>query len=284
MSQDTQIQVSSQERALAAQETKKLLQETSIVGVPSSLAGAIEIAKVMGASGLYPDYGTAQKAAGAIVIGAQYGLSPAQSLGAIHIVKGKPMLHYSLILAKVREHPDYDYKIIESSDERATVEFLRHDSIAGVETFTLAQAKKQGTQNLDKFPDTMLLARAVSKGVKKFCPDVLNGMPTYVQGEIDEANQSYGTEPTKADSLREEMLRRAKEIVDGDQGGQEEPIEEGEIVPPSPLEAYGLTEEEAQEFYQLAADNEVSLFDVAAQVEPKSKDALRSAITGELPL
>ncbi len=259
----------------AKEESRQIVRETSIVGVPKSLAETVEIAKVMGASGLYPDYNTAQKAAGAIVIGAQYGLSPAQSLGAIHIVKGKPMLHYSLILAKVREHPDYDYRIVESTDDVATVEFVRHDAVIGRESFTIVQARKQGTQNLEKFPDTMLLARAVSKGVKKYCPDVLNGMPTYVQGELDEPQ----TAPIrKSDSLREKMIDMANAVEPS-----AEPVIDAEFVEApqavNPLDAYRLTEDEERDFRTLAQSNGYDLESVAASVEPKTKDALESALS-----
>jgi len=268
--------------ALAAkEESRQIVRETSIVGVPKSLAETVEIAKVMGASGLYPDYNTAQKAAGAIVIGAQYGLSPAQSLGAIHIVKGKPMLHYSLILAKVREHPDYDYKIIESTDTSAIVEFIRHDAVIGRESFSAEQAKRQGTQNMEKFPDTMLLARAVSKGVKKFCPDVLNGMPTYVQGELDEPTAAP---IRKSDVLREEMMARA--------AGTEKPAEasiEAEFVDVSGsgayvLDAFEFTEQERYDFEAKAKEEGCDLEVVAATVTPGDKDALWNALEGQEPL
>jgi len=52
----------------------------------------------------------------------------------------------------------------------------------------------------------------------------------------------------------------------------------------SPLTPYGLTDEEYDQFVDLATENNVNLLEVAAQVEPKSKEALRSAITGELGL
>ncbi|MBS1702884.1 MAG: hypothetical protein JST12_14565 [Armatimonadetes bacterium] len=267
------------------EEGRQIVRETPIVGIPSSLAQTLELAKVMAASGLYPDFATSQKASGAIIIGAQYGLSPAQSLGSVHIVKGKPMLHYSLILAKVREHPDYDYRIVESNDERAEVEFLRHDSVCGREVFTVAQAKRQGTgaptQNsegmLAKFPDTMLLARAVSKGVKKYCPDVLNGMPTYVQGEIDEVDAGFGKHATKGDQLREEMQRRASEIACSDVVDAE--FKDVTNDPPAnPLEPFGLTEAQVHDFRVYAEANGMDLEAVAAKCSEKTAVALARAI------
>ena len=122
---------------VAKEEARQLVKQTNVVGITHSLAEVIEIAKTMAASGFFGDIKSAQQAAAVMIVGAQYGISPAQSLTAIHIVKGKPMLHYSLILAKIREHKDYDYKITENTDEVAEIEFLRHDSVCGRERFTI---------------------------------------------------------------------------------------------------------------------------------------------------
>jgi len=141
---------------------------------PTSLEHIINLAKVMAASGFYPDAAQAPKAAALMIMGQQFGLTPAQSLTGIHIVKGKPMLHYSVILAKVRQHPDYDYRITEHTDKICSIEFSRHGEPCGNSTFTDADAKRAGTQNMDKHGKTMLLARAASNGVKWYCPDAVS--------------------------------------------------------------------------------------------------------------
>src|SRR5574339_232881 len=56
-------------------------------------------------------------------------------------------------------------------------------------TFTIEDAKKAGTKNLDKFPRNMLFARAISNGVKWFCPDVFAG-PVYTPEECDVVAQN----------------------------------------------------------------------------------------------
>jgi len=203
----------SSENTLATQETTNanVYNETRVDRIPDSLNQIIAIAKVMSASGFYPDAKTAQQAAAIMILGVQFGIPPAQALTAIHVVKGKPMLHYSALLSKVRQHPDYDYKILEETDKVARIEFTRKGESCGISTFTLEQAKKQGTQNLDKFPDTMLLARAASNGVKRYCPDVLNGMPVYAPGEIEAESAYSGPGGTKGDALRAEMQAKAEE-------------------------------------------------------------------------
>lgn len=182
--------------------------ESTSVANPSTLQEYINIAKVMAGSGFYPDAKSAQQAVALMILGSHFGLSPVQSLTAIHIVKGKPMLHYSAILAKVRQHPDYDYRIVEHTDKLAKIEFTHKGQPCGESTFTEADAKRAGTQNMEKHAKTMLLARAASNGVKWYCPDVLNGMPVYVQGEIPEPNEAVEAGMTRNDRLKAELESR----------------------------------------------------------------------------
>ena len=214
-----------------------ILAQTSAVDMPKNVAEVFAIAKVMAASGFYPDMTTAAKAATVMMLGIQFGIPPVQSLTAIHIVKGKPMLHYSAILSKVRQHPHYDYEIVESTATKAVVEFYRIKEgkmqPCGKSEFTVADAKRQGTQNMDRFPDTMLLARAVSNGVKRYCPDVLNGMPVYTPGEI-EPEETYTDSPSKAKSLMAELSAGSAE-ADTSEAEVSEPVH---VVDPETGEVY----------------------------------------------
>lgn len=185
-------------------------EETPIVGA-ASLQHVINLAKVMSASGFFPNATDAQKAAGLMILGQQFGLTAAQSLTGIHIVQGKPQLHYSVLLAKVREHPDYDYEIVEDTKTRALIRFFRKGKPCGDSVFTIEDAREAGTQNLQKWASTMLVARAASQGIKRYCPDVINGMPVYVQGEIEEEAEVAKTDARE--SLREAVRARAEAIT-----------------------------------------------------------------------
>jgi hypothetical protein len=204
----------------------KQLQQVSFeetkVENPTTLQEYINLAKVMAGSGFYPDAKSAQQAVALMILGRHFGLSPVQSMTAIHVVKGKPMLHYSAILAKVRQHPHYDYRIVEHTDKLAKIAFTYKGEPCGESVFTAEDAKKQQTQNMDKHGKTMLLARAASNGVKWYCPDVLNGMPVYVHGEIPEDGEHADTGQTKQDLLKAELQAKQAE---------REPVVEAEFTP-----------------------------------------------------
>ena len=191
---------------LSAEQRQGILASTNVID-PKSLSEIIELAKVMHGSGLWPDLKNAQAAAAIMILGKQFGLDPGQSLTGIHLVKGKPMLHYAVLLARVRQHPDYDYRIVEHTDKVCKIEFKYKGEPCGISEFTDADAKKQGTQNLDKFPKTMLLARAASNGIKWYAPDVLNGMPVYVQGELP-ADESVPFNASIRDRLNADLTAK----------------------------------------------------------------------------
>lgn len=184
--------------------------ETTSVHNPQTLQEYANIAKSMAASGYFGEVKNAHQAMALMILGRHFNLSPVQSLTGIHIVKGKPMLHYAVILAKVREHPNYDYRIVEHDETKATIAFTYKGEPCGESTFTKADAQKAGTQNMDKHGKTMLLARAASNGVKWYCPDVLNGMPVYVQGEIPEDADHQDAGQSRKDMLIAEI--KAKNI------------------------------------------------------------------------
>ena len=179
--------------------------ETTNVHNPVTLQEYANIAKSMAASGFFGEVKNAHQAVALMILGRHFNLSPVQSLTGIHIVKGKPMLHYAVILAKVREHPHYDYRIVKHDDSACTIAFTYKGEPCGESTFTKADAQKAGTQNMDKHGKTMLLARAASNGVKWYCPDVLNGMPVYVQGEIPEDADYQDAGKSRKDTLLAEL-------------------------------------------------------------------------------
>lgn len=210
--------------------------ESTSVSNPQTLQEYANIAKSMAASGYFGEVKNAHQAVALMILGRHFDLSPVQSLTGIHIVKGKPMLHYSVILAKVRQHPLYDYRIVKHDDKIATIAFTYKGEPCGESSFTIEDARKAGTQNMEKHGKTMLLARAASNGVKWYCPDVLNGMPIYVQGEIPEDADYQDTGKSRKDVLLAEL--QAKNV------DREEAIVATAVdvasEPPTPEEGEGL--------------------------------------------
>jgi hypothetical protein len=141
------------------------------------------IAKSFADSGMFPDCKSMAQAAVKIQAGREFGIQPFAAMSGIHIIQGKPTIGAGLMAARVKGFGKYDYKVIEHNDKVCSIEYFQGKESIGVSTFTIEDARKAGTKNLDKFPKNMLFARSMSNGVKWFTPDIYE-MPVYVPEEM----------------------------------------------------------------------------------------------------
>lgn len=143
------------------------------------------MAKAFAESGMFTDAKQMGQAFVKIQAGQEIGIPPFAAMSGIHIIQGKPTLGAGLIASAVKGSGKYDYKVQKLDDKICSIDFLQGGEVIGNSTFTIEDAKKALTKNIDKFPKNMLFARAISNGVKWFCPDVFAG-PVYVPEEMPE--------------------------------------------------------------------------------------------------
>jgi len=127
-------------------------------------------------SGLFSDTREATQALVKIQAGSEIGIKPFAAMSGIHIIKGKPSIGSGIIAAKIKASVKYDYRVVEHTDKVCKLEFLETENgkkvSIGVSVMDIETLKKAGSQNLDKYPRNMLFARAISNGLRFFCPDV----------------------------------------------------------------------------------------------------------------
>lgn len=145
---------------------------------------ALSIGKAFAESGMFPDIKSAAQAIVKIQAGQEIGIPPFAAMSGIHIIQGKPTIGAGVMASCVKGSGKYDYRVVESTEAVCSIDFFQGKEKIGNSTFTIADAKKAGTKNLDKFPKNMLFARAMSNGVKWFTPDVFAG-PVYTPEEFD---------------------------------------------------------------------------------------------------
>ena len=143
----------------------------------------MNLAKAFAESGMFADTKSAAQAIVKIQAGQEIGIPPFAAMTGIHIIQGKPTIGAGLIASRVKGSGKYDYKVIEASEKVCSIDFYQGKEKIGNSTFTIEDAKKALTKNIDKFPKNMLFARAISNGVKWYCPDVFSG-PVYVPEEM----------------------------------------------------------------------------------------------------
>lgn len=154
------------------------------VQAQSSLTEIMSIGKAFAESGMFTDCKTAAQAVVKIQAGAEMGIPPFAAMSGIHIIQGKPTVGAGLMAANVKASGKYDYKVVEATEKKCSIDFYQGKEKLGNSTFTIEDAKKALTKNIDKFPKNMLFARAISNGVKWYTPDVFAG-PVYTPEEFD---------------------------------------------------------------------------------------------------
>ena len=154
---------------------------TTVTQLP--LTEVMSIGKAFAESGMFADTKSAAQAIVKIQAGQEIGIPPFAAMTGIHIIQGKPTIGAGLIASRVKGSGKYDYKVIQQDEKICSIDFYQGVNKIGNSAFTIEEAKKAGTKNLDKFPKNMLFARSISNGVKWFCPDVFSG-PVYVPQEM----------------------------------------------------------------------------------------------------
>lgn len=179
-------------------------------------------AKAMAGSGFFADTRQAAQAIVKIMAGAELGVGAFASMVGVNIIQGKPAFSANLMASAVKRSGRYNYFVTTNTEKECSIEFVeKFDGkwrTSGVSTFTLEDAKKAGTKNLDKFPRNMLFARAMSNGVRWYCPDVMNGSPAYTPEElgadVDEDGNVVAVEPVFKPIDREAKQLSYAETID----------------------------------------------------------------------
>jgi hypothetical protein len=177
-------------------------------------ADAISIGETFYKSGMFADIKSAQQAVVKIMAGAEMGISPFQAMSGIHIIQGKPTIGAGLMASRVKASGKYNYKVLEMTDKICSIEFTEGGQSIGTSTFTIEDAKKAGTKNIDRFPRNMLFARAMSNGVRWFCPDIYEG-PVYVPEEMQEVTEDVQAVEVKKQLNEDQWGRLVKSIEEG---------------------------------------------------------------------
>ena len=167
------------------------------------------IGKMMAVSGYFQDARDAAQASVKVMAGMEMGFGPFASMTGIHIIQGRPAVGANLMASAVKSNPKYDYRVREMSAEVCKIEFFEviagHRESIGVSEFTMTDAKKAHVKNIDTFPRNMLFARAMSNGIRWFCPDVFAGNPPYTPEElgapVDEEGNVITVEPAAEEPL-----------------------------------------------------------------------------------
>jgi hypothetical protein len=209
--------------------TTELARRTDVV---QSLDDVQRVAKLLALSGYFDAKGTDERSVAAIatkvLAGREMGFAPFASVQGIHLIQGKPTVSAQLMAAAVKSSAKYDYRIRQMDESACKIEFFERSAKGlesiGVSTFTAEDARKAGTQNMQKFGRNMMFARAMSNGVRWYCPDVfatgvytpeemgatVNGDGEIIEGTARVVESAPAAEPTPRFANPQEALQWAE--------------------------------------------------------------------------
>lgn len=169
------------------------------------------LGEIFAQSGLFPDATSSAQAIVKIMAGAELGLPPIVSMTGIHIVKGKVTLSATIMATILQQSGKYSYKVLELTEKVCKIEYYENDDKLGISVFSYedaVKAKLAAKDNYKNYARNMLFARAMSNGVKWFCPEVLGG-PVYTPEELD----NEGSLIIDSNAI-EEFLEKSKVIAE----------------------------------------------------------------------
>jgi hypothetical protein len=200
----------------------------------------MSIGKAFAESGMFPDIKSAAQAIVKIQAGAELGIAPFAAMSGIHIISGKPTIGAGVMAAMVKSSGKYDYRIVEQTEKKCSIDYYQGSEMIGNSTFTIEDAKKAGTKNTDKFPRNMLFARAMSNGVKWYTPDVFAG-PVYVPEEMESVGINGSIYDIAADSWKTKRI-----LTDEQFQSAIVKIQDGECIKGSTVTVYDWVRTECQ--------------------------------------
>lgn len=167
-----------------------------------------------------------------IMAGQELGLAPFASMRAVHVIEGNATLSANTMAGMVKSSGRYDYNIKKKELDGCVIDFYEIRSgkrtKIGTETFDIDEARMAGMfdseceeaplkhnirkitmykkgggswqkdgcnckANWKNYPKAMMFARAISNGVRTYCPDVFSGMLVYTPDELNAQVRADGT-------------------------------------------------------------------------------------------
>jgi len=169
-------------------------------------------------SGFFEDLKSPAQAIVKVLAGQEVGIPPFAALKGIHIIHGQPAIGAKLMAAMVKRSGKYNYRVMNHTDQVCELEFYEDGQAVGVSKFTADDAKRAGTQNMQKYPRNMLFSRALSNGVGWYCPDLFIGAvytPEELGAEVDgEGNvlTVMTTQPLELKPANNEIITEIKTL------------------------------------------------------------------------
>jgi len=146
----------------------------------------------------------------------------------------------------IKRSTQYNYMVIQLEDSVCELTFLENGKPIGNSKFTLQDAERAGVaagENWRKYPRNMLFARALSNGVKWYCPDISNS-PLYTPDELGATVDGETGEVIAVERVEEKVIDVIKQTKPEPKPAAQPPQTNGKDAIYAAVVAAGLSENE----------------------------------------
>ena len=164
----------------------------------SSMTELMQVSEVFALSGLFisknsrdPNVLKAECAV-KIMAGMELGIPAFAAIQGMHVIGGKPTVGARMMAAMVKASQKYDYKLIKLDNTGCILEAYEYGKKIGESNYTMADAKMQQVQHLNKMPRNMIYARAFSNMVYWYMGDLFLGNAVYTPDQLDQSLDTEG--------------------------------------------------------------------------------------------
>lgn len=226
--------------------TQEMIVAPKMHDVSPEYAEILMLGNVLQKSGYFKDVRDAAQAVTKILFGRELGFSPIVSISGIHVIEGKPALSSNLMATLIKRSGKYDYRVKVWTNAECVLTF-REKVIGkwedvGESSFTMDDAKTAGLLGKGvwaKYPKPMLFSRALSQGLRTYCPDV-SASPIYVPEEMGAEVNEDG-----------DVLELPKSARNVERTTEETPVEKpraaaANATPPTPVTSVPQTDADGQ--------------------------------------
>lgn len=180
-----------------------------------------------------------EEAAVKILLGKELGLSTYQAMMGVSVIQGRPSLSAGLVSSLIKQSGRYDYRVNEWTATSCKISFYQNGQLLGPSVYTLDDAKRaqlvKPASNWDKYPKSMLFARAITQGARAYTPDIFLG-PIYTEDELKDGVEviDVAVEPATESAIAEPKKQVGKPKVEATTASvqsEPEPLPEAQDVP-----------------------------------------------------
>lgn len=190
-----------------------------------SVDDTLKLGKTLAESGMFKDVKTAQQAFVKVLAGRELGIGAVEAMRGIDIIEGKLAPNAGLQASLIKRSGRYNYRIKEQTATRCVIDFFEDGQPVGASTYTIEEAKTAGLAektNWKRHPSDMLFARALTRGARRFCPDIFGGsvyspeeMGEFIEGEAyevpvrivdEETGEIHEPEPQDGDAPESDLV------------------------------------------------------------------------------